>query len=274
MTYAKYITVNGFTPDSLEDCIAFHDTTKIKPHSSVKTFLRSSQYVDSARGVEETSRNYRNYNAPTESLKGVQFPEASFADINTARHSTRNYDADAPFDRSALLSALKACCDTRTGITPHSETAELGFRGYASAGGLFPVDIYVLERTDAGHVLKYLHPRENQLYELETFGADRHGKLSQALCDGKPDLLDTAQGVVILTAVWERSIAKYGRQGYRFSIMELGIVAHHISMALTGVGLQNLHWGGGFDDLVSEVIGIDPRSESVGHLLWYGAESA
>jgi SagB-type dehydrogenase family enzyme len=274
MQFQKYITVNGFEPDGLEECIAFHDTTKIKPYSSVKTFLRSSQYVDSARGVEETSRNYRNYNSPYEDISDAKLPSTGFDDINSARGSTRQFDGAAAFDRHKILSALKACCDTRVGITPHSETAELGFRGYASAGGLFPVDIYVLERVGSTYILRYLNPRTLRLYELKTFGAEHHAMLRRALCDGKHDLIDTAQGVVILSAVWERSIVKYGRQGYRFSVMELGIVAHHLSLCLTALGVDNLHWGGGFEDLVGEFVGIDPRSEAVGHLLWYGIGDA
>ena len=274
MQLTKYLTVNGFEPEDLEDCIAFHDSTKIKPHSSVKTFLRSSQYVDSARGVEETSRNYRNYNAPYEDIRGATLPTTGFDRINADRVSTRDFDGRKGVGRDKVLSALKACCDTRVGITPFSETAELGFRGYASAGGLFPVDIYLLERSGDGHVLRYLNPRTARLYELKTFGPEDRAMLRRALCDGKHDLIDTAQGVFILTAVWERSIVKYGRQGYRFSVMELGIVSHHLNMCLTAQGVDTLNWGGGFEDLVGAFVGIDLRSEAVGHLLWYGNRDA
>lgn len=274
MQLRKYLTVNGFEPDELEECIAFHDTTKIKPYSSVKTFLRSSEYVDSARGANEASRNYRNYNAPFEEVGHAKLPSTGFDQINERRGSTRQFDGVAAFDREKLLSALKACCDTRVAITPHSETAELGFRGYASAGGLFPVDIYLLERSKNHYTLRYLNPRTARLYELNVFGQEHHAMLRRALCDGKPDLIDTAQGVLILSAVWERSIVKYGRQGYRFSVMELGIVAHHLSLCLTAKNVDNLHWGGGFEDLVGDFIGIDPRSEAVGHLLWYGIRDA
>jgi len=109
---------------------------------------------------------------------------------------------------------------------------------------------------------------------LKTFGPEHHAMLRRALCDGKHDLLDTTQGVFILSAVWERSIVKYGRQGYRFSVMELGIVAHHLNMSLTASGVDTLNWGGGFEDLVGDFVGIDPRSEAVGHLLWYGIRHA
>lgn len=273
MRLSKYITTNGFEPEQLKECVAFHDTTKIKPFSSVKTFLRSSQYVDSTRGVEETSRNYRNYNAPWEDLGDARLPSTGFDQINERRCSTREYDPNAPFDRSKLLATLKSCCESRFGITPYSETAKLGFRGYASAGGLFPVDIYMLERDGDEFTLRYLNPRTSHLFELHTFGPEHHSMLTRALCDGNHDLLHTTQGVFILSAVWERSIVKYGRQGYRFAVMELGIVAHHLSMCLTAMEVDNLHWGGGFDDLVGEIVGIDPRAEAVGHLLWYGARS-
>jgi len=270
MNISEHLTPNGFEPQDLKECLTFHDSTKVKPYSSIKSFLRVGEYLDSLRGIEETSRNYRPFISEFEDLRDIDLPTMGFDALNVNRVSTRSYSKDGVFDRVTVLSALKSACDTRIGFSSLSNTAEIGFRGYPSAGGLFPIDVYVLERTANGFNLGYLNAREHRLYHVHSFVAKDRDLLSKALCDGQKDLIKNAKGVFIFTSVWERTIIKYGKQGYKFALMELGVVSHHIGMCLTAQKVATLHWGGGFDDLIGEQIGIDPRSETVGHLMWYG----
>lgn len=269
MKLKKYLTDPAFVPDGLSDCLSFHDSTKFKPKSSLGNIIRISEYLNSDVGMQETALNYRALKSNSTDIGTAQIP-ADFNKLNQKRQSCRVFSRNAKFDRDALLGVLKACCDTRKNKLPQFDDLEMGFRGYPSGGGLFPVDIFVIERNVDEFDLRYLNPRNARLYDVKHFGKSWREKLQNAFCSGQGELLDSAMGLFVFVPVWERSIVKYNKMGYRFALMEVGMVSHHISLALTAADIQTLHWAGGYEDIIAELLDLDTRIESPCHILWYG----
>ena len=80
--------------------------------------------------------------------------------------------------------------------------------------------------------------------------------------------------IVFITAVFERSVFKYGDRGYRFVLLEAGHVAQNINLAVTALGLGCVNIGGFFDRDIDEFLGIDGLTHSSVYLMAIGKAMA
>ncbi|EMH38215.1 hypothetical protein HMPREF1425_00110 [Helicobacter pylori GAM71Ai] len=83
-------------------------------------------------------------------------------------------------------------------------------------------------------------------------------------------LAHNAQGAILISSVWERTVVKYGFSGYRLALIEIGIIAQQLTLILTDLGVSTLHWTSFYDDKVSSLIKADFKTESICHMIWYG----
>jgi SagB-type dehydrogenase family enzyme len=70
-----------------------------------------------------------------------------------------------------------------------------------------------------------------------------------------------AAGVLMLTAVVQRTMRKYGDRGYRYILLEAGHVAQNVNLAATALGIGTVDLGGFFDDEMGSLLGSDRRVE-------------
>jgi SagB-type dehydrogenase family enzyme len=78
---------------------------------------------------------------------------------------------------------------------------------------------------------------------------------------------------IIISGVIERTVWKYGVRGYRFLLLEAGHIMQNICLVSTSEGLGTLPLGGFYDDILSELLELDPVYEpAIG--LAIGYESA
>lgn len=96
-----------------------------------------------------------------------------------------------------------------------------------------------------------------------------HSHLREALGDEDGHTLNIG-AVFLITSLCERSVVKYGYRGYRFAMMEAGMIPLMLNLAATGIGLGALHWGGFLDDRVNGLLDLDGVSESVTSCLFVG----
>lgn len=271
--FDKYLTTASFEATALPDVLSFHEMVKVKELSSIGTYLQSSSYLFSERGVEEASRNRKVYlKGEVEALPDPGPALEAMRAAMTRRVSCRDFDADGPACAAQVRAALRLCCENRTGVASINMTTRMGLRPYPSAGGLYSVEMYLLERDAHGWSLHHVDAIDGTLRRIERFEAA--APLATAMCETHRDIVTTAHGAIILSNVWERAIVKYGHQGYKFSLMELGIVGHHAGLCLSAQGVDTLHWAGQMDDVLGAMMGLDGRSEGVGHVLWYGRARA
>lgn len=134
-------------------------------------------------------------------------------------------------------------------------TAKWGGRTAPSAGALYPLEIYLV----AGEV-KGLEPG---LYHYDpgkheislTKEGDLRKKVTQASL--YQDEILRAPATLIITAVYERTMKKYGERGIRYVHMEVGSAGENIYLQAESLNLGTVFIGAFDDNQVKKIIEID-----------------
>jgi SagB-type dehydrogenase family enzyme len=148
------------------------------------------------------------------------------------------------------------------GVTRDSNGGGLprALRAAPSGGGLYPLELYFhstyIEGLQGG--LYHYNPAENNLRLLHA--GDDTRRISEALVH--PDIATGASLIILITAVFERTIFKYGDRGYRFLLLEAGHVAQNINLVVNGLGLGCVDIGGFFDRQIDDLLGLDGLTHS------------
>ncbi len=178
---------------------------------------------------------------PKPSYRGVSVEEAI-----TKRRSQRAYTAD-----SLSLEEISQILFAAQGITAKKGSRAL--RAAPSAGALYPLELYLVVNRVRGLSAGIYHyqPEGHKLepVELGSFGE----RLSQA-CLGQSMPRDAAASVVI-TAVPQRTRAKYGDRAMRYIYLEAGHVSENIYLECVSLGLGTVGIGAFYDDEIIKLIG-------------------
>ena len=161
-------------------------------------------------------------------------------------------------DLSKLLYFSQGVSDT---IQRPNFTFDL--RTAASAGALYPVNLYVLaERVEGLEPgLYYYHPKQAALVRLP--GTLRAAALAEA--SGSPDAIRSAPATILYSATYGRTAFKYGDRSYRYVTMDTGHAAYNLAICAATMGLR-APFTARFDDArVQSMLAL--RSEEEGTLL-------
>jgi len=191
---------------------------------------------------------------PQPVLKG----EMSLEEALYKRRSVRQYS-----DEPLLLTAVSQLLWSAQGITDKTN----GLRTAPSAGALYPLEVYLI----AGNVIdlkagvyKY-RPNGHEL-ALVLEGDVRNELCSSALYQSP---IKEAPIVLVITAVYERTTAKYGERGIRYVHMEAGHSAENICLQATALGLGTVTIGAFNDEKVKKVLNL-PEDEMPLYILPVG----
>lgn len=159
-------------------------------------------------------------------------------DALTERRSVRSFTAEplSAEDLSQLLWAAQ-------GIT-----AEWGGRTAPSAGGLYPIEVFV---ADADGVRRYL-PEGHRTERVA--GDDRRAALTGAA--GGQEAVGDAPAIFVIAAVPARTEAKYGERAERYVALEAGHVCQNLLLEATALGLGAVPVGAFSDDGVRDALGL------------------
>jgi SagB-type dehydrogenase family enzyme len=128
------------------------------------------------------------------------------------------------------------------------------FRTHASAGALYPIEMYVvtdeLEGLEAG--VYHYAPRHHGLHQLRT--GDHRGDLG--LAGASP-----GETAVVLTGIPWRTAWKYGSRGFRHLYWDAGMVMANLLGAAGALGIRARVRLGFIDGSVDAVLGLDGLSE-------------
>jgi SagB-type dehydrogenase family enzyme len=170
------------------------------------------------------------------------------------RRSVRDFEP-----RPLSLEDLSYLLWVSTGIRERRGQHE--FRTSPSAGALYPIETYLAINSVSGLEQGIYHYgiREHrlELLRLGDLGNEvAHGALDQEMC---------AQAPVVLmwTAVFVRSVWKYGQRAYRYIYLDAGHIAAQLSLAATALGLGSCQIAATYDDEINGILGIDGRKESI-----------
>ncbi|MCW8445425.1 SagB/ThcOx family dehydrogenase [Fluoribacter gormanii] len=133
-------------------------------------------------------------------------------------------------------------------------TSNEGFRTTPSAGALYPLEVYLVARNVSNLSAGVYHyvPSKHILQKIKE--GDISAQLTRAAL-GQSTVNSGAANIVI-TAVFSRTIKKYGKLGNRFVFMEAGHAAQNIYLQTVSLNLATVSIGG-FDDVqVKQALGI------------------
>ena len=138
-------------------------------------------------------------------------------------------------------------------------TADWGGRTAPSAGGLYPLEVYVAVRsvsTLPPGVYKY-RPEGHELQKI------KEGDISSELYEAvlSQEWVKNGAIVIVIAAVYERTTQKYGDRGVRYVDIEVGHAGQNICLQATALNLGAVTIGAFYDDQVKNVIGMaDPET--------------
>lgn len=142
------------------------------------------------------------------------------------------------------------------------------FRMVPSAGALYPLELYLhtAHCADIEAGLYHYNPLRNSLRLLRTGNQTEH--IANALV--QPEVAQTASVIMLVTAMFGRTIFKYGNRGYRFVYLEAGHVAQNLNLVATAMGLGCLNIGGFRDSEIDGYLELDGLTQSTIYVVAIG----
>jgi SagB-type dehydrogenase family enzyme len=177
--------------------------------------------------------------------------------LTRSRRSTRDYRGGA-LSREELEALLVTAC----GVTGSMRWAggELKLRAYPSSGALYSVGVYpVVFRVE--RLEPAVHRFDAEGPALEVLGPLDPARFVQAALPMEREMVAGIAAMICLTGVFPRHERKYGEGGYRMLVAEAGHVSHNLVLAATALGLSARPFGGVFDSLINEALGLDEAQE-------------
>jgi len=186
---------------------------------------------------------------PQPQYKGLSVEEAI-----SKRRSVRDF-GDQPLTKQELSQLLWA----GQGITDPN-----GARAAPSAGGLYPIELYVVPNRVEGIGCGIYH-YVPQGHKLVLF---KEGNFSDAVYRAglSQNALKDAAAVIVFSAVRERTAKKYGDTSDRFIAIEAGHISENILLESVSLGLGAVPIGGFDQTGMDKAIGINGTGESAIYL--------
>lgn len=182
-------------------------------------------------------------NCQAESI--IELPEPDFTDKSIeecmeSRRSIRNFE-----DETLSLGELSNILWAAQGITKE----ETGFRTAPSAGATYPLYIYFASEEG---LFVYL-PGEHSI--KKTINKDLREKIAQSALDQM--FIADAGIVIVITAIFENTTARYGERGIRYVYNEVGHCAQNIHLEAVALGLGSVPVGAYHDDELKQLLELD-----------------
>lgn len=144
----------------------------------------------------------------------------------------------------------------------------IGLRAAASAGALYPTDIYLavqsVDGLQAG--LYYYHAEHHHLVKID----DETTLQRIALASGYHGWLVNSPLTVILTTVFDRTVWKYGERSYRYVVLDAGHVAGNLTLTATALGWNYRLVGLLADRQLGDALGLNPSDEGALLIVAFG----
>jgi SagB-type dehydrogenase family enzyme len=142
------------------------------------------------------------------------------------------------------------------------------FRAAPSAGALYPLELYVAVWNVRGlsHGIYHYNVRRHSLEHMA--GGDQCAILGRHTQTA--DFIQDATAMILMSAVFRRTMFKYQERGYRFILLEAGHVAQNLCLVAGSLDIGVLPIGAFLDDELNRLLGLDGVNESVLYPLLIG----
>ncbi|MEM1946609.1 MAG: SagB/ThcOx family dehydrogenase [Candidatus Caldarchaeum sp.] len=166
------------------------------------------------------------------------------------RRSRRNY-RNEPLKLEHVSQLLWAA----TGVTaPHLWT---GLRTAPSAGGLYPLETYIVVRENGVEELEAgVYHYNPHRHELSVVAKGDYSRNLMSACVDQEWVGSTAFNIVF-TAVVERTSVKYGGRALQYIFQESGHAAQNVYLQAEALGLGCVVIGAFYEDEIRHILGIN-----------------
>lgn len=230
---------------------------------SVKLDLR--RYLE----VANRRREYPGFpfiRLPQVDVDALKQTHSPFAEVVVRRESVRDYAGTLTQNQLSQILHLSA------GIRRKDLNGTV-FRHYPSAGGLFPMDIFLcikdVEGLEPG--VYFYDPHEHGLWHIgsrdgaeECFGA----------LTGAQSFVSGMACALLLTADLDKTLWKYGGRGLRYVFLDCGHLAQNLTLSAQACGAGTCGIGGFCENDLHRVLGLAVPDEVVLYALALGVPKA
>jgi SagB-type dehydrogenase family enzyme len=179
------------------------------------------------------------------------------------RHSVRSF-VPGQVTLAQLAQLLWACDGATRVLGPRT------LRTAPSAGALYPIETYVVAHQVEGLTPGIYHyqVRTHELVQLAE--GDYRSAVAAAALD--QDMAGHADLVLLWSAVFGRTTAKYQQRGYRYVYLDAGHLAQNASLAAVALGLGSCQIAALYDGEADALLQLDGDTESVLYMTAIGRE--
>jgi SagB-type dehydrogenase family enzyme len=207
-----------------------------------------------------TDGDYQIYPGASRIALSQSIPERldAFHALTRSRRSRRDYNG-----RDVSRDDFDALLQTACGVTGAMSWAgrEVKLRAYPASGALYAVEIYpVILRVESLAPGIYHYRVVDNCLEVVRGDLDQAAFLN-AMLPSERTMVAGAAVMICLTGRFARHERKYGEGGYRMLVAETGHISQNLILAATALGLSARPFGGVFDGLVNDDLGLDCDSE-------------
>nr|WP_232328154.1 SagB family peptide dehydrogenase [Kibdelosporangium sp. MJ126-NF4] len=187
----------------------------------------------------------------------ADWQERDLLDLLYRRRSDRKFiDKPIPLESAAALLKVSA------GIVEIDEQSQTAFKTSPSGGGRHPTEVYVLVRAVDGIEPGVYHYNPTAHTLARIGGPCSDEDLSRIV--GEQAWTENSAMMVFYTAVLERSMWKYRTARiYRVLHFDVGHLNQTVYLLVTALGLGMTFTSAVRDELVEQLLGIDPAGELV-----------
>lgn len=133
-------------------------------------------------------------------------------------------------------------------------------RTVPSAGGQYPLEMYAVLFDDLPSIPSGIYHYGVRQHALEIVQQRAFTEEDKRTLSPLPWFVKS-RGLFCISAVFRRSIGKYGTRGYRYMLLEAGHVAQNMQLAATERKAVLVPVGGVEDCLIEQVMGLDDSRE-------------
>jgi SagB-type dehydrogenase family enzyme len=251
----------------------YHQRSKLSEYGQQQLQERIAAYNQDLEAVRRSSRAYKSY--PTRPQVRLPRPGRRFRgrrldDALKSRRTRRGEFAPEPVALKQWSRLLDAACGI-TGRATHPEFPDVvqDLRAWPSGGALYPIEVYLLalESKELDRAVFHYQVPSHALARLGPC-PDQQRLERLVLAEG---LWEHARGLIVLTAVFERTQIKYDERGYRFMLLDAGHLAQNLLLVCEDLHLAAIPLGGFQDDGLAKVLGLDPAEEGPLYAILIGA---
>lgn len=219
--------------------------------------------------LKQSALNFKEYAGSPKLALGSRELELGGCSLGRAlqtRRSAENF-AGKPLTLAEVGQLLQAA----DGIsTPATNNRFYQGRTAPSGGALYPLEIYMvaLRPADFEPGLYHYGARE---HVLEQLAVGDFSKAAKAACGFFGDKVEQASAIFFISAIFNRTLDKYGSRGYRYILLEAGHVGQNFYLAGAALNLGILSMGSFVERQVEKLLGLDGIEESPVYALAVGS---